>query len=92
MSHTYGRYTAEGMKHRLGLKSAYSLVQNPPTTNHTPGFQGVIDYIWYSTQNLAVNAVFGEVDKQYLDKVIGFPNAHFPSEYVTSRRSGPFIR
>jgi len=80
MAHTYGRYTSEGMKHRLGLKSAYSFLPTAPTTNHTPGFQGVIDYIWFSTQNLTVNAVFGEVDTQYLEKVIGFPNAHFPSE------------
>jgi hypothetical protein len=29
-----------------------------------------------------VNAVLGEVDKGYLEKVVGFPNAHFPSEYV----------
>jgi CCR4-NOT transcription complex subunit 6 len=82
MSHKYGKYTSEGLKHRLGLKSAYSAVGELPLTNLTPSFQGTIDYIWYSTSTLSVNAVFGEVDKQYLEKVIGFPNAHFPSEYV----------
>jgi len=82
MSHMYGKYTAEGLKHRLAMKSAYSMVGELPLTNHTPSFQGVIDYIWYSTANLAVNAVFGEVDKQYLEKVIGFPNAHFPSDHL----------
>ena len=49
-------------------------------TNYTPSFQGPIDYIWYSTANLSVNAVLGEVDKSYLEKTVGFPNAHFPSE------------
>lgn len=82
MSHLYGRYTSEGIKHRLGLKSAYAAAGELPVTNYTPSFQGAIDYIWYSNANLSVNAVLGEVDKSYLEKVVGFPNAHFPSEYV----------
>ncbi|XP_006457329.1 hypothetical protein AGABI2DRAFT_79322 [Agaricus bisporus var. bisporus H97] len=83
MSHTYGRYTSEGPRHRLGLKSANSsLGVGEPLTNHTPPFQGTIDYIWYSTANLGVNAVLGEVDKAYLEKVVGFPNAHFPSDHI----------
>jgi CCR4-NOT transcription complex subunit 6 len=82
MSHTYGKYTSEGLRHRLGLKSAYAGTGELPLTNYTPSFQGVIDYLWYSTANIAVNAVLGEVDSGYLEKVVGFPNAHFPSEYV----------
>lgn len=82
MSHMYGRYTSEGLRHRLGLKSAYAApgIGEQPLTNHTPSFQGTIDYVWYSAGNLGVNAVLGEVDKGYLEKVVGFPNAHFPSE------------
>ena len=53
-------------------------------TNYTPTFKGTLDYIWYTTANLSVNSVLGEVDQGYLDKVVGFPNAHFPSEYVVS--------
>lgn len=84
MSHMYGRYTSEGLRHRLGLKSAYAApgAGELPLTNYTPSFQGVIDYVWYSAANLGVNAVLGEVDKGYLEKVVGFPNAHFPSESV----------
>lgn len=82
MSHTYGRYTSEGIRHRLGLKSAYAGLPEDevPLTNYTPSFRGVIDYVFYSAANLAVNKVLGEVDKAYLDKVVGFPNAYFPSE------------
>lgn len=80
MSHVYGKYTSDGLRHKLGLKSAYAVVGELPMTNFVPSFQGVLDYIWYSTGNLAVNSVLGEVDKSYLDKVVGFPNAHFPSE------------
>ncbi|THU94152.1 hypothetical protein K435DRAFT_799104 [Dendrothele bispora CBS 962.96] len=153
--HLYGKYTSEGMKHKLGLRSAYYMgpggvpttagaqkvdgaggshangttsgvngVQTnginghtngsgsstpssvtkvkqtssnssipayriPGTpesnellrlTNYTPSYQGVLDYIWYSSGNLGVNAVLGNVDEKYLEKVVGFPNAHFPSE------------
>ncbi|KAH0828142.1 Endonuclease/exonuclease/phosphatase [Lanmaoa asiatica] len=85
MSHLYGRYTTEGLRHKFGLKSAYAAAGDPPLTNFTPSFQGVIDYIWYGTGNLAVNAVLGGVDKGYLDKAVGFPNAHFPSESVLIR-------
>ncbi|KIJ60025.1 hypothetical protein HYDPIDRAFT_177587 [Hydnomerulius pinastri MD-312] len=82
MSHLYGRYTSEGLRHKFGLKSAYAAAGDPPLTNFTPSFQGVIDYIWYGTGNLAVNAVLDGVDKSYLEKAVGFPNAHFPSDHI----------
>jgi CCR4-NOT transcription complex subunit 6 len=82
MSHLYGKYTTEGIRHRFGLKSAYAAAGDPPLTNYTPSYQGEIDYIWYGTANLAVNAVLGGVDRNYLEKVVGFPNVHFPSDHV----------
>jgi CCR4-NOT transcription complex subunit 6 len=91
LSHTYGIYTSEGLRHKLGLKSAYTSVgaggvpeEIMPMTNVTPGFREVIDYVWYSPGNLILNSVVGEIDKMYLEKVVGFPNAHFPSECVSS--------
>lgn len=82
MGHSYGKYTTDGLRHKFGLKSAYAATGELSMTNFTPSFKGAIDYIWYSTANLAVNAVLADVDKSYLEKVVGFPNAHFPSEYV----------
>nr|VWP00751.1 Ubiquitin-conjugating enzyme E2 2 [Ganoderma boninense] len=82
LSHTYGKYTTDGLRHRLGLKSAYAGIGELSMTNYTPTFKGALDYIWYTTSNLSVNAVLGDVDQSYLDKAVGFPNAHFPSEYV----------
>lgn len=49
-------------------------------TNYTPDFKGVIDYIWFTENSLSVTGLLGDVDKDYLEKVVGFPNAHFPSE------------
>ncbi|TFK44154.1 Endonuclease/exonuclease/phosphatase [Crucibulum laeve] len=84
LSHMYGKYTSEGLRHRLGLKNAYAApgAGDLHVTNYTPGFQDVLDYIWYSAANLGVNAVLGGVDTGYLKKVVGFPNAHFPSDHV----------
>jgi CCR4-NOT transcription complex subunit 6 len=81
LNRRYGLFTEEGMRHRLGLKNSYANVELG-MTNYTPGFQGVLDYIWYGGQNLALNAVLAEVDKGYLEKVIGFPNSAFPSDHI----------
>jgi len=76
----YGKFTETGVSHHLGLRSAYSGIGELPFTNYTPSFQGVIDYIWFSNQSISVLDVLGEVDEEYLGKVVGFPNVHFPSE------------
>lgn len=85
LAHTYGKFTSEGLKHRLNLKSAYATPGaggEHHVTNFTPGFKGEIDYLWYSAGNLGVNSVLEQLDTRYLEKCVGFPNAHFPSEYV----------
>lgn len=80
MAHIYGDYTARGLAHKHALKSSYSNIGELPFTNYTPNYEGVLDYIWYNQNALAVTGLLGEVDKTYLEKVVGFPNAHFPSE------------
>ncbi|KAL0956648.1 hypothetical protein HGRIS_002780 [Hohenbuehelia grisea] len=85
MNHSYGRYTTEGLRHRMQLKSAYATPGSggeSMLTNYTPSFQGMLDYVWYGSANLSLTAVLGEVDRGYLEKVVGFPNAHFPSDHV----------
>ncbi|KAH9961326.1 Endonuclease/exonuclease/phosphatase [Russula dissimulans] len=82
LSHSYGRYTSDGLRHRLGLKSTYAGIGELPLTNYTPSFHGAIDYIWYSTTTLSVNAVLSEVDRGYFEKVVGFPDAHNPSDHI----------
>lgn len=80
MSHTYGDYTRRGLQHRLGLRSACASFGEMKMTNFTPTFVAAIDYIFYTPSALKVTSVLGDVDKSYLDKTVGFPNAHFPSE------------
>jgi CCR4-NOT transcription complex subunit 6 len=91
MKHIYGHYTSEGISHKFSLKSAYSHLESSPDkhtgglnlTNYVPGFRGVIDYIWYNSAALSVTGLLGEIDQSYLNKVVGFPNAHFPSDHIS---------
>ena len=82
MDHVYGNYTAQGLQHSYKLESSYAPIGELPFTNYTPGYEGGIDYIFYTKNTLNVTGVLGEVDKQYLSKVVGFPNAHFPSDHI----------
>ncbi|KAK9456971.1 Endonuclease/exonuclease/phosphatase [Dipodascopsis uninucleata] len=81
--YTYGKYTEVGINHRFPMKSSYSHIGELSFTNRTPGFTGAIDYLWYSTSCLNVMGLIGEVDKEYMSKVVGFPNAHFPSDHIS---------
>lgn len=78
----YGNLTRDGISHPFPLKSSYSNVGELKFTNYTPGFTGVIDYIWYTTNSLNVTGLLGDVDDKYLATVPGFPNIHFPSDHI----------
>lgn len=80
MTHTYGPYTTKGLKHHLGLRSSCASFGEMKMTNYTPTFDEAIDYVFYTPRSLKVTSVLGDVDRKYLSRVIGFPNAYFPSE------------
>jgi len=79
---SYGEYTSKGISHSLSLKSAYSHIDSIDFTNFTPAFKGVIDYIWYTTNNQTVCGMLSSVDRDYLRQCVGFPNAHHPSDHI----------
>ena len=80
MSHVYGPYTARGLTHGLDLSSVCADFDGMKMTNYTPTFKESIDYIFYTPKNLQVVSVLGDVSEEYLEKTVGFPNVHFPSE------------
>jgi CCR4-NOT transcription complex subunit 6 len=82
MEHTYGTYTAKGLSHTLALRSACASFGEMKMTNFTPTFTAAIDYVFHTPRSLKVTSVLGDVDKAYLDKTVGFPNAHFPSDHI----------
>lgn len=78
----YGNLSRVGMTHPFKLKSAYNSIGELSFTNYTPDFKDILDYIWFTSNTLHVSALLGEVDKDYLQKVPGFPNFHFPSDHI----------
>lgn len=86
-SYQYGHFTRDGIQHPFSLRSVYSLLDGTPNaltfTNYTPGFVGMIDHIWYSTHALETTALLGPVDAEYMKRVPGFPNYHFPSDHLS---------
>ena len=82
LNRSYGKYSRLGMEHPFSLKSAYGGMGELSFTNYTTGFIDVIDYIWFSSNALRVTALLGDVDKEYLQRVPGFPNYHFASDHL----------
>ncbi|SZF01467.1 unnamed protein product [Blumeria hordei] len=84
---SYGNFTKDGIDHPFSLKSAYTNLDKSqdsvPFTNYTPGFRGVIDHIWYSTNALENISLLGQVDPEYMKTVPGFPNHHYPSDHLS---------
>lgn len=55
-----------------------------PFTNFTYDFTGVLDYIFYTKEELIPLGELGPIDSDYLkkNKIIGFPHPHFPSDHI----------
>jgi CCR4-NOT transcription complex subunit 6 len=85
-NHQYGSFTRDGVEHPFSMRSAYGLLDGTSNeltfTNYVPSFEGVIDYIWYSTNTLEVVELLGPPDRQHLKRVPGFPNYHFPADHI----------
>ncbi|KAI9742816.1 MAG: Glucose-repressible alcohol dehydrogenase transcriptional effector [Claussenomyces sp. TS43310] len=86
-THQYGNFTRDGMQHPFSLRSSYASLQGTaealPFTDYTPGFTGVIEYIWYATNALEVTSLLGPIDPEYMKRVPGFPSYHFPSDHLS---------
>lgn len=78
----YGNFTRDGIGHSFNMKSAYTETNELSFTNYTPGFSGVLDYVWYSTNALQLQGLLGDVDLDYIRRAPGFPNHHFPSDHL----------
>lgn len=85
--YSYGNFSRDGIEHPFSLKSAYSVLDDSPDkltfTNYTPGFVGVIDHIFYSANALEATSLLSGVDPDYMKRVPGFPNYHFPSDHLS---------
>jgi len=80
--YNYGSYTDSGMRHHLQLSSAYAPIGEPPFTNYTGDFVGVLDYLWFSSETLAVSKVLQPVDEETV-RISRLPNAYMNSDHIS---------
>jgi CCR4-NOT transcription complex subunit 6 len=84
--YSYGNFSKNGIMHPFQLYSAYSALDKTTNqlafTNCTPGFNDVIDHIWFSKNTLELGSLLGGVDAEYMQTVPGFPNHYFPSDHL----------
>jgi len=67
------------------LKSAYYdiLSEEPPYTNYTVGYKGVLDYIWYTQDSLKPYAVLSIPDESQLKRSgEALPNPEYASDHL----------
>lgn len=76
----------EELCHGLMLASSYASVmgRDPEFTNFTEGYQGTLDYIWYTADSLvpvaALDIPSGKSLKEYSSKPL--PNEQWPSDHL----------
>lgn len=88
----YGNLSRSGMTHPFNLRSAYATIGELDFTNYTAEYVGVVDYIWHSSLALQVTGLLGGVDRDYIKRVPGFPNYHFPSDHINLMAEFAFKR
>jgi len=80
--YNYGTYTQQGMTHPFSLSSAYATIGEPPFTNYTGDFVGVLDYLWYTNDSLGVSKVLQPVDEEIV-KTSRMPNVYMNSDHIS---------
>lgn len=80
--HNYGSYSKSGFAHSLKLESAYGFMGEPPFTNYTLGFVGVLDYIFFTSKSLRATQVLQPVEVSTV-KSTRLPNPFYSSDHVS---------
>ncbi|CAG2099944.1 unnamed protein product, partial [Medioppia subpectinata] len=70
----------DGFRHSMKFLDAYEN-QDLAFTNFTPHFRGVLDYIFH-TEGLVRSSVISSVEEEYMERTVGLPNIHFPSDHI----------
>jgi mRNA deadenylase 3'-5' endonuclease subunit Ccr4 len=89
--------SAAGLRHQLGLQSAMLVGSStePPSepayTDFTSGFQGCLDYIWFSAPGLKVEAVLDMPAHELVTLETALPNSFFPSDHLQLKAQFSFL-
>ena len=47
--------------------------------------KGTLDYIWYSSSTLNVNAILPHVKEEVIKSLVACPNKYFPSDHLSMK-------
>ncbi|KAG7195004.1 uncharacterized protein KQ657_004116 [Scheffersomyces spartinae] len=73
------------IKNPFRLQCVYQHLLNDNSlqfTSYTKALTEVLDHIWINNDHFNIVDVLGPVEKNYSDKVNGFPNNQFPSDHI----------
>eukprot|EP00927_Polykrikos_kofoidii_P060512 TRINITY_DN55470_c0_g1_i1.p1 TRINITY_DN55470_c0_g1~~TRINITY_DN55470_c0_g1_i1.p1 ORF type:complete len:652 (+),score=101.24 TRINITY_DN55470_c0_g1_i1:42-1958(+) len=73
------------MGHSMSMSTAYKICNGweAEYTNYTEEFKGTLDYIWFTSDTLAVLAVSQVDDEQQLSQETALPSSTRPSDHVS---------
>ena len=80
----YGKYSVEGGSHKLKLSNCFTPCQEQPTfTIYSGDFLGILDYIWYSEDNIRpLGVLLPPTEKDIMLQKSPLPNIHYPSDHI----------
>eukprot|EP00742_Colponemidia_sp_Colp-10_P006180 GILJ01006616.1.p1 GENE.GILJ01006616.1~~GILJ01006616.1.p1 ORF type:complete len:551 (+),score=79.29 GILJ01006616.1:357-2009(+) len=70
------------LRHSLPLQSVCSSFGEPPYTNFTGHFVGVLDYIWYTTGRLRAVQVMDVPSEERLRPLVALPSSQWSSDHA----------
>jgi CCR4-NOT transcription complex subunit 6 len=78
----YGSYSKAGFSHPFSLESVYHFMGEPPFTNYTLDYVGVLDYIFITNKSLRATQVLQPLDAATV-KSTRLPNPYYSSDHVS---------
>lgn len=80
-----GLLKSQNFGHGLSISTAYETCNGCEAdfTNYTEGFKGTLDYIWYSSESLAVLAISQVDDESQLTQETALPSSTRPSDHLS---------
>lgn len=80
-----GLLSRQNLGHQMRIGTAYETCNGCEAdyTNYTEEFKGTLDYIWYSSESLAVLAISQVDDESQLTQETALPSSTRPSDHVS---------
>eukprot|EP00033_Pygsuia_biforma_P003354 GCRY01003675.1.p1 GENE.GCRY01003675.1~~GCRY01003675.1.p1 ORF type:complete len:606 (+),score=138.05 GCRY01003675.1:229-2046(+) len=78
--YSYGTLSRKGYQYSTRLQSIWATMGEPPFTNYTIDFAGVLDYVFFTQDSIMLQGLLGPVNLEAVPD--GIPNWQFPSDHL----------